>query len=373
MPNNRGRTHKALFFLQPTYWFGKWSSSSTIVPKSRSRRHSSVDQYETNADSTDKRDTVADEKHQIQEDERKNIQWDGLRILGLSKTYNKYPFGWRSSSDLRALKGVYLEAQDGELLAILGHNGAGKTTLINILTGQLNPSSGDAKICDFKLSKDMENIRKILGVVPQFDILWDNMTAKEHLRMFCEIKGIKSKLIDSIIKSTLVDVGLWEVADNLVWTFSGGMKRRLSVAISGIGNPKIIIMDEPTTGLDPVSRRKVWELIQKLKKDRVVILTTHSMEEADVLSDKIAIIASGRFKWIGTQLSLKHQYGDGYRVTIICEPEDSFRVKNTIIRHIPDLKLKEENGGSLIFTIPTEKIAFSKYLFFILFYILKIL
>lgn len=363
MPNNRGRTHKVLFFLEPTYWFGKWNTSSSVAPKNRSRRHSSIDQYEGTTTQKDKKDSVADEKTQIKDDEKRNIQWDGLRILGLSKTYNKYPFGLKSSSDLRALKGVYLEAQDGELLSILGHNGAGKTTLINILTGQLNPSSGDAKICDFKLSKDMESIRKILGVVPQFDLLWDNMTAREHLKMFCEIKGIKSKLIDSIIKSTLIEVGLWDVADNFVWTFSGGMKRRLSVAISGIGNPRIIIMDEPTTGLDPVSRRKVWELIQKLKKNRVVILTTHSMEEADVLSDKIAIIASGRFKCIGTQLSLKHQYGDGYRVTILCEPEHSFRVKNTIIRLIPDLKLKEENGGSIIFTIPSDKISSSKDFF----------
>lgn len=140
--------------------------------------------------------------------------------------YRKYPLGCKSSSDIKALKGVYLEAKDGELLSILGHNGAGKTTLINILTGQLNPSGGDACICNFKLSKDMENIRKILGVVPQFDILWDNMTPAEHLKMFCQIKEIKPKLIDATIKTTLIKVGLWNQADNEVRTLSGGMKRR---------------------------------------------------------------------------------------------------------------------------------------------------
>lgn len=144
------------------------------------------------------------------------------------------------------------------------------------------------------------------------------------------------------------------------------MKRRLSVAISGIGNPRIIIMDEPTTGLDPVSRRKVWELIQKIKKDRVVILTTHSMEEADVLSDKIAIIASGKFKCVGTQLSLKHQFGDGYKMTVICDPENSFVVKNAILKDIPDSTLIEENAGSLFFTIPVDKIAESKAFFTLL-------
>jgi len=218
MPNNRGRTHKALFFLQPTYWFGRCSSKPNRAhQKTRARRLSSVDQYEelSNKESNIK-DSVGDEKYQILEDERTNVQCEGLRIIGLTKTFHKYPFGWRSSSDLRALKGVYLEAKDGELLSILGHNGAGKTTLINILTGQLNPSNGDAKICDFKLSKDIESIKKILGVVPQFDILWDNITAREHLQMFCELKGIKPKLIDSIIKNTLMDVDLWNVADNEV-------------------------------------------------------------------------------------------------------------------------------------------------------------
>jgi len=259
-----------------------------------------------------------------------------LRIIGLTKVYRKYPFGCKSSSDLRALKGVYLEAKEGELLSLLGHNGAGKTTLINVLTGQLNPSGGDAKICNLSISKDMESIRKILGVVPQFDILWEDMTVEEHLRLFCHLKEIPEKVIDSTIKETLVEVGLWNQADNEVRTLSGGMKRRLSVAISGIGDPRIIIMDEPTTGLDPVSRRKVWELIQKIKKDRVVILTTHSMEEADVLSDNIAIIASGRIKCIGTQLALKHEFGEGYRVTVTCDPENSIIVTNTITKYIPD-------------------------------------
>lgn len=237
-------------------------------------------------------------------------------MVGLKKVYLKYPFGCKSSSDLKALKGVYFEARDGELLSILGHNGAGKTTLINLLTGQLNPSGGDAKICNFRISKDMESIRKILGVVPQFDILWESMTVDEHLRLFCHLKEIPEKIINRTIKTTLTDVGLLHQSDNEVKTLSGGMKRRLSIAISGLGDPRIIIMDEPTTGLDPVSRRKVWEVIQKLKRDRVVILTTHSMEEADILSDKIAIIASGKIQCIGTQLSLKHEYGDGYTVSI---------------------------------------------------------
>lgn len=180
MPNNRGRTHGWLFFLKPAYWCNVCQTRKVVAPLSskRTRRHSSVDHPDALSMSSNEsslKQTVIEERNQILEDERDDIQCDGLRILGLAKTYR---------GGLRALKGVYLEAKDGELLSILGHNGAGKTTLINILTGQLNPSDGDAKICDFKLSKDMEEISKIMGLVPQFDILWNNMTAKEHLQMF---------------------------------------------------------------------------------------------------------------------------------------------------------------------------------------------
>ncbi len=105
-----------------------------------------------------------------------------------------------------------------------------------------------------------------------------------------------------------------------VGTYSGGMKRRLSVAISAIGNPRIIFLDEPTTGMDPVSRRDVWALIQDLKKDKTIVLTTHAMEEADILADRIAVVAEGRLKCVGTPLNLKNTFGDGYRVMIVAQP-----------------------------------------------------
>lgn len=182
----------------------------------------------------------------------------------MSKTYSTGTCG-SSRSRIRALKNVYLEVSESELIAILGHNGAGKTTLINILTGLLSPSSGTAKICGLELSTQMNEIRNIIGVVPQFDILWDDLTAYDHMKMFCEIKGVQN--VSGVIKHKLEEVDLGEFAEAKISTFSGGMKRRLSVAISGIGNPRIIFMDEPTTGMDPVSRSKVWELIQKIKRD----------------------------------------------------------------------------------------------------------
>ncbi len=133
-----------------------------------------------------------------------------------------------------------------------------------------------------------------MGVVPQFDILWNELTAMEHMRMFSLIKGVPQIDIHTTSEELLRSVGLYDVRNARAASFSGGMKRRLSVAISAIGDPKIMFMDEPTTGMDPVSRKDVWKLIQQLKRNKVVILTTHAMEEADVLSDRIAVIADGK-------------------------------------------------------------------------------
>jgi ABC-type multidrug transport system ATPase subunit len=150
----------------------------------------------------------------------------------------------------------------------------------------------------------------------------------------------------------LEKVGIDDVKDSQVGSFSGGMKRRLSVAISAIGNPKVIFFDEPTTGMDPVSRHAVWQLMQDLKKDRTIILTTHAMEEADALADRIAVVVDGKLKCVGTPLNMKNTFGDGYRVTMVCEQGN----ENEIIRYMdiiaPSNKFLDDSGGSLVFTVP---------------------
>jgi len=146
------------------------------------------------------------------------------------------------------------------------------------------------------------------------------------------------------------------VKDALSGTFSGGMKRRLSMAIASIGNPKIVFLDEPTTGMDPNSRRQVWELIKKLKKDRVVILTTHAMEEADVLIDRIAVIVDGTLKCIGTQLYLKNQFGEGYRLTLVTDKDDVPYVCSKVKQIIPSARIMDESGGSIMITVPLANI-----------------
>ena len=168
--------------------------------------------------------------------------------------------------------------------------------------------------------------------------------------------GIPSDKIDHLIKSKLKSMDLFDVAKARVKTFSGGMKRRLSVAISTIGDPPVIFMDEPTTGMDPVSRRKAWNVIRKIKRNSSVILTTHSMEEADILSDKIGVIVDGQFKCIGTPLYLKNQFGEGYRITLVTDPKDTSKATDLMQDLIPSAKLVDESGGSLIFSVPIASI-----------------
>lgn len=142
------------------------------------------------------------------------------------------------------------------------------------------------------------------------------MTAREHLYMFAKLKNIPNEEIEEKIDLILGFVNLSSEKNARVQSFSGGMKRRMSLAIAAIGNPKVIFLDEPTTGLDPKVRQQIWELIEKLKKNKSIILTTHSMEEADILADRLSVMVKGKLKCVGTSLYLKQKYGDGHRITL---------------------------------------------------------
>ena len=221
-----------------------------------------------------------------------------------------------------------------------------------MLTGIIGPSEGYAKICGHDIRYDQEKIRKIIGLVPQFDILWNQLTAMEHMRMFSKIKGVPFDSIEDTSIALLDQVGLEDVKNAQVSCYSGGMKRRLSVAISAIGNPRVIFFDEPTTGMDPVSRRAVWQLMQDLKRDKTIILTTHAMEEADALADRIAIVVDGTFKCVGTPLNLKNTFGDGYRISMVTQPGNELKIIECMNQIAPSNKFVDDSGGSIVFTVP---------------------
>merc|ERR1711916_266170 len=210
-----------------------------------------------------------------------------------------------------------LQVEKGTCMGLLGHNGAGKTTSLNMLIGLLAPTYGDITVNGISVRENLEAVRRQLGVCPQHDILWGELTPWQHLRLFARLRGLPKEYILGEIINRLKAVNLYDVRDRPVKTFSGGMKRRLTVAISLIGSPPVVLLDEPTTGLDPKSRTNVWELIQSMKGHCVIILTTHSMAEADALSDRIAIMADGKLRCVGNSLELKAKYGAGYNLTMV--------------------------------------------------------
>ena len=230
-----------------------------------------------------------------------------VRISGLSKSYDKTK---------PALSDLTVDLLPGELTVLLGRNGAGKTTMINILTGMAEPSKGRASIFGHSVVSDMSTIRamNLVGLCPQHDILWNNLTVDEHFDIFGNIRGLSKSVIHERSMRLLTSLGLVGKEKETVSALSGGMKRKLSVALSFLGDPRFVILDEPTSGLDPLSRRHMWEILGKLREDRVMLLSTHYMDEAEVLGERVMILSEGVLKANGTVNELKLQYNCGYEL-----------------------------------------------------------
>lgn len=209
-----------------------------------------------------------------------------------------------------AVDGISFEVKEGEIFGLLGPNGAGKTTTISMITTIISHTSGSIKIYGNDAMKDKNGARQMIGIVFQDPSLDDELTAWENLDFHARLYGVrkdKKEIIDRVLR--LVD--LQDKAGNQVKTFSGGMKRRLEIARGFIHHPRVLFLDEPTLGLDPQTRRKIWDYIKKLNSEQklTIILTTHYLEEADLLCDRIAIIDHGRIIKIGTPEALKRSLG----------------------------------------------------------------
>ncbi len=194
-----------------------------------------------------------------------------------------------------------------EIFGLLGPNGAGKTTLIRIMTTLTPPTSGVARIDGHDIRTDPNGVRNTLGVIPQAFTSDPELTAKENMVIHAKLYSVPAEKRDALIDQLLESVELLQFRDNLVGTFSGGMRRRLEIARGLVHSPKIMFLDEPTTGLDPVSRTHVWEMIRKLrdKSELTILLTTHYMDEADKLCDRIAIVDHGKLAALDTPTRLK--------------------------------------------------------------------
>ncbi|KAI4386530.1 hypothetical protein MLD38_004457 [Melastoma candidum] len=269
-----------------------------------------------------------------------------IQIRNLHKVYRTV------KGNCCAVNSLSLTLFENQILSLLGHNGAGKSTTISMLVGLLQPTSGDAFVFGKSIKTCMDKIRKILGVCPQNDILFPELTVREHLEIYAVLKGVHQNLINTVVNEMIDEVGLGDKMNTTVSALSGGMKRKLSLGIALIGNSKVIVLDEPTSGMDPYSMRLTWQLIKKKKKGRIILLTTHSMDEAEELGDRIAIMANGSLKCCGSSLFLKHQYGVGYTLTLVKSAPSSATASDVVYRHIPSAQCVSQVGTEISFKLP---------------------
>ncbi|KAJ0055813.1 hypothetical protein NL108_012856, partial [Boleophthalmus pectinirostris] len=228
-----------------------------------------------------------------------------------------------------AVDGLSVDFYENQITSFLGHNGAGKTTTMSILTGLFPPTSGTALINGYDILSDMDAIRKFLGMCPQHNVLFNELTVEEHIYFYARLKGWSKDEVKVEMEQMINDVGLPHKRKELAKNLSGGMQRKLSVAIAFVGGSKIVILDEPTAGVDPYARRGIWELLLKYKKGRTIILSTHHMDEADILGDRIAIISNGKMRCCGSSLFLKKQFGSGYYLTLVRDGTEKMTTQRT--------------------------------------------
>ncbi|XP_010150183.1 PREDICTED: retinal-specific ATP-binding cassette transporter, partial [Eurypyga helias] len=292
-----------------------------------------------------------------------------------------------------AVDGMNITFYEGQITAFLGHNGAGKTTTMSILTGLLPPTSGTVLIGGLDIQTHMDSIRHRLGMCPQYNILFNHLTVAEHILFYSQLKGRSRDEAEQELETMLEEMGLNHKRDEEAQNLSGGMQRKLSVAIAFVGEAKVVVLDEPTSGVDPYSRRSIWDLLLKYRSGRTIILSTHHMDEADILGDRVAIISQGKLFCSGSPVFLKNCFGSGFYLTLVrkmkttrieraaslcscgsqcscsCSscvrrdkggvPEqeldgDLNELAEVIHHHIPEAKLIESIGQELIYLLPNK-------------------
>ncbi|TQD73014.1 hypothetical protein C1H46_041449 [Malus baccata] len=372
IPNVSGVRKSVFYFLNPGYWTGKGGNKLKEGGICRCIGSAPPKEHLT----PDDEDVLEEENLVKQQTKEGTVDPNiAVQIRGLVKTYpGTFSIGCckcRRTKPYHAVKGLWVNFARDQLFCLLGPNGAGKTTAINCLTGITPFTGGDALIYgdSARSSVGMANIRKIIGFCPQFDILWNALSGQEHLHLFASIKGLPSASVKSDAEKLLAEVRLTEAAKVRAGSYSGGMKRRLSFAVALIGDPKLIILDEPTTGMDPITRRHVWDVIEGAKRGRAIVLTTHSMEEADILGDRIGIMAKGRLRCIGTSIRLKSRFGTGFIANVSFSGSTNEQrppsrdavatshheaVKEFFKCHL-GVEPKEENREFLTFVIPHDR------------------
>ncbi|RZC36175.1 ABC tran and/or AAA 21 domain containing protein, partial [Asbolus verrucosus] len=267
----------------------------------------------------------------------------GIEFINASKN-----FGSNS-----VVKNLNLKLYENHVNVLLGHDGAGKTTTISMITGMIPPSSGTAVVNNFDVKKNLSHVRSSMGICPQNNVLFDKLTVWEHLYFFCKLKGLQKKeTIVVEINKFITSFDLESEKNAESGTLSGGMKRKLSVAVAMCGRPKVVLLDEPTTGIDIAAKRNVWNMIQKQKQGRTILVTTHIMDEANLLGDRIAIMENGELQCCGSSSFLKKKYGTGYYLIMDVFPQCiPNRVTKMLKKYIPDINIYSRVGNELTYQL----------------------
>ncbi|VFV46341.1 atp-binding cassette sub-family a [Lynx pardinus] len=328
LPGEHGVPKPWYFFVMPSHWRGQ------PVPLTQSVLQVA--------------DPDNSPKSKLIQEEPTNLK-KGIEIQHLYKVYHT------GKNKHVAVKDLTLNLYQGQITALLGHNGAGKTTTCYVLTGLIPPSSGCVYINGYEISRNMAQIRKSVGWCPQHDILFDDLTVAEHLSFYAQLKGLSRLKCPEEVQRMLHALSLEDKRDSLSRCLSGGLRRKLSIGIALIAGSKVLMLDEPTSGMDAVSRRAIWDLLQQHKSQRTVLLTTHFMDEADLLGDRVAIMAKGELQCCGSSLFLKQKYGAGYYMTLVKKPHCSTeKIAHLIYHHIPNAVLQSSIGEELTFILPKK-------------------
>eukprot|EP00520_Triparma_pacifica_P008709 CAMPEP_0118657482 /NCGR_PEP_ID=MMETSP0785-20121206/14045_1 /TAXON_ID=91992 /ORGANISM="Bolidomonas pacifica, Strain CCMP 1866" /LENGTH=2195 /DNA_ID=CAMNT_0006550409 /DNA_START=65 /DNA_END=6648 /DNA_ORIENTATION=+ len=324
IPKQFGVRRPIFFFLYPSYW-------QSFFPNS-------MDGY----------NSLGNEDGGAGENEEAVAEGMQARVVikNLVKQY--------AGAERRAVDELTLSMYENQITCLLGHNGAGKTTTISVLTGLYPPTAGDCSIYGNLITADLLAVRQSMGICPQHNVLFQELTVREHIRFFNNIKG--KRVTEAQIKQAATDVGLADKLSTLSSGLSGGMKRKLSVCVALCGNPKFLLLDEPTSGMDPFSRRATWELLRKTKQGRVTLLTTHFMDEADILADRIAVMKTGKLQCVGSSTFLKKKFGVGYNLTFVTEKQ-SEETRNAIMaflsKYIENPSILNVAGKEISFRLPS--------------------
>ena len=343
MPSAGGVRKPLLFFLMPSYW-GCGSrrvqeqNADALLDKEESKEELSAnfERLSGNMLGNNTEDKI-------------------LRVQGLTKRFDEKP----------VVKNLNLELYSNQIFVLLGHNGAGKTTTISMLTGMLNPTSGNAKAFGIDMFNNLNEVIENIGVCTQDDIFFEELTVLEHLNIFGVFKGMSNEEILRESEQYLTDLKLNQYKNTQAKNLSGGNKRKLMVALAFLGKPKLVFLDEPTSGMDTTLRREFWDILANYKRDRIILLTTHYMDEADALGDNIGIMARGKLICCGSSMFLKKRFGIGYNLNIskTSSSVNSGAILEYIQKTIPTASIESDLSGELQIRLPFNESAKFKTFF----------